>query len=213
MINEVTRVVRMEGREKCQALGNLHKNNQDNNASSIQHTSDERSQQQKQKEYLVGGEADNDIHPETNELTFEKGDFRKDQDNIEEVVESLTNEESINAFLARQRLRFVKGKLNDQETKNSMFLEMHIAAHNIDGIASVPSIQKLHNLLEFGKENNIDIMAISETNTDYRQEYFINQDIKSKVYSIIFSERDQKTKGSGTALVIHNKWMKHYYSV
>ncbi|UZO16849.1 uncharacterized protein OCT59_008217 [Rhizophagus irregularis] len=75
MINEVTRVVRMEGREKCQALGNLYKNNQDNNASSIQHTSDERSQQQKQKEYLVGGEADNDIHPETNELTFEKGDF------------------------------------------------------------------------------------------------------------------------------------------
>ncbi|EXX54278.1 hypothetical protein RirG_236040 [Rhizophagus irregularis DAOM 197198w] len=94
-----------------------------------------------------------------------------------------------------------------------MFLEIHIAAHNIDGIASVPSIQKLHNLLEFGKENNIDIMAISETNTDYRQEYFINQDIKSKVYLIIFSERDQKTKGSGTALVIYNKWMKHYYSV
>ncbi|GBC36358.2 ribonuclease HI, putative [Rhizophagus irregularis DAOM 181602=DAOM 197198] len=93
---------------------------------------------------------------------------RVDQDNIEEVVESLTNEKSINAFLARQRLRFVKGKLNDQETKNSMFLEIHIAAHNIDGIASVPSIQKLHNLLEFGKENNIDIMAISETNTDYR---------------------------------------------
>ena len=141
MINKVTRVVRMEGREKCQALGNLHKNNQENNASSIQHTSDERSQQQKQKEYLVGGEADKeDIHPETNELTVEKGDFRKDQDNIEEVVESLTNEESINAFLARQRLRFVEGKLNDQETKNSMFLEMHIAAHNIDGIASVPSI-------------------------------------------------------------------------
>ncbi|PKK57156.1 hypothetical protein RhiirC2_798583 [Rhizophagus irregularis] len=45
----------MEGKEKCQALGNLHKNNQDNNASSIQHTSNKRSQQQKQKEYLVGG--------------------------------------------------------------------------------------------------------------------------------------------------------------
>ncbi|CAG8777396.1 18140_t:CDS:1, partial [Rhizophagus irregularis] len=26
-------------------------------------------------------------------------------------------------------------------------------------------------------------------------------------------ERDQKTKGSGTALVIHNRWMKHYYAV
>ncbi|EXX74039.1 hypothetical protein RirG_054810 [Rhizophagus irregularis DAOM 197198w] len=90
---------------------------------------------------------------------------------------------------------------------------MHIAAHNIDWIASVPSIQKLHNLLEFIKENNINIMAILETNIGYRQEYFINQDIKSKVYSIIFSKRDQKTKGSGMALVIHNKWIKHYYSV
>uniref|UniRef100_U9V015 Uncharacterized protein n=1 Tax=Rhizophagus irregularis (strain DAOM 181602 / DAOM 197198 / MUCL 43194) TaxID=747089 RepID=U9V015_RHIID len=184
----------MEGREKCQALGNLHKNNQDNNASSIQHTSDGRSQQQKQKGYLVGG------------------DFRKDQDNIEEVVESLTNEESINAFLARQRLRFVKGKLNDQETKNSIFLEMHIAAHNIDWIASVPSIQKLHNLLEFIKENNINIMAILETNIGYRQEYFINQDIKSKVYSIIFSKRDQKTKGSGMALLNFYSYKEKYGS-
>ncbi|RGB22386.1 hypothetical protein C1646_822567 [Rhizophagus diaphanus] len=97
--------------------------------------------------------------------------------------------------------------------KDSMFLELNIVAHNIDGIASIPSIQKLHNLLEFINENSIDIMAISETNIDYRQEYFINQNIKSKVYSIIFSERDQKTKGSGTALVIHNRWMKHYYSI
>ncbi|PKK70351.1 hypothetical protein RhiirC2_779803 [Rhizophagus irregularis] len=184
MINEVTHIVITKGREKCQALGNLHKSNQDNNAFSTQHVNDEWSQQQ-QKKYKAG-------------------------DNIEEVVDSLTSEESINVFLARQKLRFVKGNLNKQEMKDSMFLELNIAAHNIDGIASVPSIQKLHNLLEFINENNIDIMAISETNIDYRQEYYINQDIKSKVYSIIFSERDQKTKGSGTALVIHNRWMKHY---
>ncbi|CAB5368916.1 unnamed protein product [Rhizophagus irregularis] len=63
---------------------------------------------------------------------------------------------------------------------DSMYLDLHIAAHNIDGIASTPSIQKLHSLLEFIEEKNIDIMAISETNIDYRQEYFINQDIKSK---------------------------------
>ncbi|CAB4489938.1 unnamed protein product [Rhizophagus irregularis] len=187
MINEGTHVVIMEGREKCQALDNFYKSNQDNNTSLTQHASDERSQQQ-QKRYKAG-------------------------DNIEEVVESLTSEESINVFLARQRLRFVKENLNKQETKNSKFLELNIAAYNIDGIASVPSIQKLHNLLEFIKENGIDIMAILETNIDYRQEYFINQNIKSKVYSIIFSERDQKTKGSGMALVIHNRWMKHYYSV
>ncbi|CAB5394880.1 unnamed protein product [Rhizophagus irregularis] len=97
--------------------------------------------------------------------------------------------------------------------KDSMYLDLHIAAHNIDRIASTPSIQKLYSLLEFIEENNIDIMAISETNIDYRQEYFINQDIKLKIYSIIFSEHDQKTKGSGMALVIHNRWMKHYYAV
>ncbi|PKY43273.1 hypothetical protein RhiirA4_457229 [Rhizophagus irregularis] len=118
----------MEEREKYQALSNHHKNNQDNNASSTQHT-----------RYLVGGKADKEnIHPETNKLTFEKRDFQKEQDNIEEVVESLTNEE-----------------------------KLHIAAHNIDRIASIPSIQKLHNLLEFIKKNNIDIMVISETNIDY----------------------------------------------
>ncbi|PKC17386.1 hypothetical protein RhiirA5_405966 [Rhizophagus irregularis] len=88
-------------------------------------------------------------------------------DNLEEIVESLTNEENINVSLARQRLKFTKGNLNNQKTKDSMYLDLHIAAHNIDGIASTPSIQKLHSLLEFIEDNNIDIMAISETNIDY----------------------------------------------
>ncbi|CAB4403654.1 unnamed protein product [Rhizophagus irregularis] len=134
----------MEGRKKCQALGNLHKSNQEviRTTTRLQHS--------------------------TRVTNVEKGDFRKNQDNIEEVVDSLTSEENINVFLARQRLRFVKGNLNKQETKDSMFLELNIAAHNIDGIASVPSIQKLHNLLEFINENSIDIMVISETNIDYR---------------------------------------------
>uniref|UniRef100_U9TJ59 Uncharacterized protein n=1 Tax=Rhizophagus irregularis (strain DAOM 181602 / DAOM 197198 / MUCL 43194) TaxID=747089 RepID=U9TJ59_RHIID len=174
--NGVTHGERLKGREQCQVPSILLKNNQNNNASSsIQHA------------------------------MYEKGDFQKDPDNLEEIVESLTNEENVNVFLARQRLRFTKGNLNNQETNDSMYLDLHIAAHNIDGIASTPSIQKLHSLLEFIEKNNINIMAISETNIDYCQEYFINQDIKSKVYSIIFSEQDQKTKGLGTALVIHNR--------
>ncbi|PKK57447.1 hypothetical protein RhiirC2_798018 [Rhizophagus irregularis] len=87
----------MKGREKCQDLGNLYKNNQDNNAFSTRHTSDGRSQKHKQKGYLlVGGEADKEnIHLETNELTCEEGDFQKNQDNIEEVVKVLTNEEKM----------------------------------------------------------------------------------------------------------------------
>ncbi|CAB4474261.1 unnamed protein product [Rhizophagus irregularis] len=168
MINEVTHVVITKGRENCQALGNLHKSNQDNNTFSTQHASDKWSQQQ-QKGYKAGGEVEKEnIHPETNEPMVEKENFRKNQDNTEEVVDSFTSEESINVFLARQKLRFVKGNLNKQEMKDSMFLELNIAAHNINGIASVPSIQKLHNLLEFINENSIDIMAISETNIDYR---------------------------------------------
>ncbi|PKK57803.1 hypothetical protein RhiirC2_797372 [Rhizophagus irregularis] len=77
---------------------------------------------------------------------------------LEEIVESLINKENVNVFLARQRLRFTKRNLNNQEMNYSMYLDLHIAAHNIDGIARTLSIQKLHNLLEFIKENNIDIM-------------------------------------------------------
>ncbi|RGB41759.1 hypothetical protein C1646_751684 [Rhizophagus diaphanus] len=180
--NRVTHRKRPKGREQCQ---NKHKTNSRTDTGST--------------------------HSETTELAYEKGEFQKDPNNLEEIVKSLTNEENINIFLVRQRLRFIKGNLNSQEMKDLMYLDLHIAAHNIDGIASTLSIQKLHSLLEFIEENNIDIMAILETNIDYHQEYFINQDIKSKVYSIIFSEQDQKTKGLGTALVIHNRWMKHYY--
>ncbi|RGB26700.1 hypothetical protein C1646_770092 [Rhizophagus diaphanus] len=127
-----------------------------------------------QDTYKADGEAEKENIPlKTNKLTFEKRDFEKNQDNIEVVVDLLTSEESIN---------------------------LNIAAHNIDGIASVPSIQKLHNLLEFINENSIDIMAISETNIDYRQEYFINQDIKSKreiwVWSIYAAPNNQDMRKS-----------------
>ncbi|RGB30728.1 hypothetical protein C1646_764996 [Rhizophagus diaphanus] len=117
-------------------------------------------------------------HTETTELAYEKEDFQKDPDNLEEIVESLINKENINVFLARQRLRFTKENLNSQEMKDLMYLDLHIAAYNIDGIASTSFIQKLYSLLEFIKENNINIKAISETNIDYHQEYFINQNIK-----------------------------------
>ncbi|CAB5378744.1 unnamed protein product [Rhizophagus irregularis] len=141
--------------KQCQVLSIFLKNNQNNNASSsIQHASNEQLQQTQNKHKM---------NSETIELAYEKRDFQKDLDNLEEIVESLTNEENVNVFLVRQRL----------------------------------------SLLEFIEENNIDIMAISETNIDYCQEYFINQDIKLKVYSIIFSERDQKTKGSGTIWSIY----------
>jgi hypothetical protein len=82
----------------------------------------------------------------------------------------------------------MENKVINQDKNNTLYLELCIAAHNIDGIASIQSFPKLHNLLEFIEEHNIDIMAISETNIDYHQGHFINQEIKSKIYSIIFSK-------------------------
>ncbi|PKC64611.1 hypothetical protein RhiirA1_462161 [Rhizophagus irregularis] len=49
----------------------------------------------KSEGYKAGGEVEKEnIHPETNEPTVEKRDFRKNQDNIEKVVDSLTSEEN-----------------------------------------------------------------------------------------------------------------------
>jgi hypothetical protein len=155
----------------------------------------------------------NDFLPQHNDSKNINNFNSNIEDNIDKVIESLTNEENINIFLARQRLKFMENKVINQDKNNTLYLELRIAAHNIDGIASIQSFPKLNNLLEFIEEHKIDIIAISEINIDYRQGHFINQKIKSKVYSIIFSERNQKGKGSGTALVIHNKWMKHYYSL
>jgi hypothetical protein len=166
--------MRTEGREQYQTSNILPKNNRDNNASFIQQKNVKYPKQKQNKHKTNSKVNAENTYLKTFELTCEKEELHKNQDNIEEVVESLINEENINIFLARQRLRFVNGSLNNQEMNNLLYLDLHIAAHNIDGIASVLSIQKFHNLLEFIKENNIDIMAILETNIDYRQEHFIN---------------------------------------
>jgi hypothetical protein len=144
----------------------------------------------------------NDFLPQHNDSENINNFNSNIEDNIDKVIESLTNEENIDIFLERQRLKFMENKVINQNKNNMLYVELRIAAHNIDVIASIQSFPKLNNLLEFIKKHKIDIMAISETNIDYHQGHFINQEIKSKVYSIIFSERDQKGKGSGTALVI-----------
>ncbi|GET60170.1 hypothetical protein RIR_e9104_A0A2I1FND5_9GLOM [Rhizophagus irregularis DAOM 181602=DAOM 197198] len=103
MINN--RVTHGKRLKQCQVYSILLKNNQNNNASSsIQHASNEQLQQTQNK---------HKTNSETTELTYEKGDFQKDPDNLEEIVKSLTNEENVNVFLARQRLRFTKKNLNN----------------------------------------------------------------------------------------------------
>ncbi|UZN99543.1 uncharacterized protein OCT59_000810 [Rhizophagus irregularis] len=108
--NRVTHGERLKGREQCQVPSIFLKNNQNNNASSsIQHASNEQSQQTHNKHKTNGRINTGNTHPKTTELVYEKGDCQKDPDNLEEIVESLTNEENVNIFLARQRLRFTRG--------------------------------------------------------------------------------------------------------
>ncbi|PKB95397.1 hypothetical protein RhiirA5_436796 [Rhizophagus irregularis] len=103
MINN--RVTHRKMLKQCQVLSIFLKNNQNNNASSsIQHASNEQLQQTQNKHKM---------NSETIELAYEKRDFQKDLDNLEEIVESLTNEENVNVFLVRQRLRFTKENLNN----------------------------------------------------------------------------------------------------
>ncbi|CAB4413087.1 unnamed protein product [Rhizophagus irregularis] len=78
-----------------------------------QHVSNEQSQQTQNKHKANSRTNTGNTHPEMTELAYEKGVFQKDPDNLEEIVESLTNEENVNVFLARQRLRFTKGNLNN----------------------------------------------------------------------------------------------------
>ncbi|PKC51361.1 hypothetical protein RhiirA1_483913 [Rhizophagus irregularis] len=121
---------RLKGKKQCQVLSILLKNNQNNNTSSfIQHVSNEQSQQTQNKYKTNSRNNTGNTHPKTTELAYKKEDFQKDPDNLDEIVESLTNKENVNVFLARQRLRFTKGNLNNQEINDLMYLDLHIIAH------------------------------------------------------------------------------------
>ncbi|PKY62519.1 hypothetical protein RhiirA4_489109 [Rhizophagus irregularis] len=86
--NRVTHGERLKGREQCQVPSILFKNNQNNNASSsIQHASNEQSQQIQNKHKTNSRTNTGNTHPETTELAYEKRDFQKDPDNLEEIVE------------------------------------------------------------------------------------------------------------------------------
>ena len=76
---------------------------------------------------------------------------------------------------------------------------------------------KLLILLAHMLENNIDMLAITETNTSSTEGFHklcnLSIDYPSVAgrFRIYWSDRDNKNKGSGVALIVSNKWGKHYW--
>jgi len=87
---------------------------------------------------------------------------------------------------------------------------LKIATHNINVIKG--NSIKLEVLLEWAKQEKIDIIGINETNTTERQNRFSMS--RQEEYSGIWSDAEEnKKKGSGVGLIMNKKWEKHLSQV
>ena len=83
---------------------------------------------------------------------------------------------------------------------------LKIATHNINGIKG--NSIKLEALLEWAKQEKIDIIGINETNTTERQNRFRMS--RQEEYLGIWSDAEEnKKKGLGVGLIMNKKWEKH----
>ena len=84
---------------------------------------------------------------------------------------------------------------------------LKITSHNINGLKGDQF--KLHKLIEWVLDDNIHIIGLSETNLSSREGRWLNTALHTLDYTAYWSEKDTKIKGSGVAIIIHNKWAKH----
>jgi hypothetical protein len=90
-----------------------------------------------------------------------------------------------------------------------LYLTLHIGTHNINGLAGDST--KLYRILNWMQENQVDIMALNETNLDQRNGFFKIPDSFKEQFCIYWSSKQyDKNKGSGVALICSRKWNKHY---
>ena len=57
--------------------------------------------------------------------------------------------------------------------------------------------------------DNIHILGLSETNLNSKEGKWLNQTLHTLDYTAYWSTKDKKIKGSGVAIIMHNKWAKH----
>ena len=75
--------------------------------------------------------------------------------------------ENIDSFLLSQRIRYEEQQQIDLD---ALYLTLHIGTHNINGLAGDNA--KLYRILNWMQENQVDIMALNETNLDQRNGFF-----------------------------------------
>jgi len=87
---------------------------------------------------------------------------------------------------------------------------LNIATHNINRIKG--NAIKIEILLEWARQEKIDIIGINETNTTERQNKFsMNRQVD---YVGIWADAEEnKKKGSGVGLIMNKKWEKHLSQV
>ena len=81
---------------------------------------------------------------------------------------------------------------------------LNIIAHNINGLRGNDS--KLFTLIEYCKNKDVDIVGITETNLERREGEYKNANPQvNNTYKSFWTTKDQKIKGSGVGLLIHNR--------
>ncbi|EXX71849.1 hypothetical protein RirG_074840 [Rhizophagus irregularis DAOM 197198w] len=115
------------------------------------------------------------------------------------------NSENIDSFLLSQHIRFEKQQMD----LDALYLTFHIGTHNINGLAGDNA--KLYGILNWMQENQVDIMALNETNLNQKNGVFKTPDnFKEQFYIYWSSKQCDKYKGSGVALICSRKWNKYY---
>ncbi|CAB4403165.1 unnamed protein product [Rhizophagus irregularis] len=116
------------------------------------------------------------------------------------------NLENIGSFLISQRIRYEEQQQIDLD---ALYLTLHIGTHNINGLAGDNA--KLYGILSWMQENQVDILALNETNLDQKNGFFkMPNSFKEQFHIYWSSKQHDKQKGSGVALICSRKWNKHY---
>src|SRR5260364_369720 len=100
---------------------------------------------------------------------------------------------------------------NNLETREDIagkdcFESLKIGFQNINGL--ILNQQKLLALADLGKEENLNIIGIAETNISEKEGKWINTNQQGYVSFWSSKERD-KNKGSGVGMLVNKKWSKH----
>ncbi|GBB90573.1 hypothetical protein RclHR1_17590002 [Rhizophagus clarus] len=157
-------------------------------------------------------------------------DSHNDNSHLIEIVNQ--GGKAVDTFLSRERLIFEAGHLyskndlpqqqmgNHQDVnlvdENSLYLELSIAVHNIRGMGSIVTAHKLDDLMTSMQNDNIDIVVITETNTDRKKSSFLNITRYNTRYKFYFCNKNtitNKSIGYGVAIAVKMKWAKHIISM